>query len=120
MTIGAKRLLYVLSSGGRSWNHGEDYRQRLRDGGRTLALEWVDNWARPRVQAINKRWQAKIEAKTKGKAEALKYETLHFSILRPGLRRRCVTRKILTFHRDTGERENQETSRPKKRKHGTE
>jgi hypothetical protein len=84
-----------------------------------VVLKWLDDWASPRLAEINSRWQGKIEAKTKGKAETLKYEKLHFSILTVGLRRRCVARKILTFHQDTGERENQETSRAKKRKHGT-
>jgi hypothetical protein len=45
--------------------NGEDYRQRLNDKGRSGLLTWIDNWASPRIEAVNKKWKAKIKAHSK-------------------------------------------------------
>jgi hypothetical protein len=46
--------------------NGESYRQRLNERGRSGLLEWVDNWASPRLQEINRNWKARIEARGAG------------------------------------------------------
>jgi hypothetical protein len=105
-----------------------------------MVLNWLDNWASPRLAEINKKWQDKIETESKAEAEALRYDTVHYApaakaggirrCLAPvtaqtrpycrlplgevvffvGLRRRCVARKTLTTHQDTHGRESQEIS----------
>jgi hypothetical protein len=62
LTRGHAESGYMANDWSKSPN-GEDYRKRLGDRGRTVVLDWVDNWARPRLQAINKRWQARIEGR---------------------------------------------------------
>jgi hypothetical protein len=42
--------------------NGEDYREALRNKGRSGLLSWVYNWARYRVETINKKRRAEIEA----------------------------------------------------------
>ena len=43
--------------------NGEDYRQRLNDEGRSSLLEWLDNWASPRVEKISEKWKERIQAR---------------------------------------------------------
>jgi hypothetical protein len=43
--------------------NGEDYRQRLNLKGRSRLLQWLDNWARPRLEKINKKWKKRIQVR---------------------------------------------------------
>jgi hypothetical protein len=43
--------------------NGEDYRQRLNDEGRSSLLEWLDNWANPRLEKISEKWKERMQAR---------------------------------------------------------